>query len=136
TRAPQIPTPVPLVAAPRIPSAPGTLHCNDGARTKSAYLLGDCFAKRRGCLPRMSVDRHIARDDGRLQVSLQRVHFFPGSRPLPEERRAHAHQRGPFLDGRLEVVAHAHGQLAAEEEAPGQTLVAQLAQPDEVRADP
>ena len=31
---------------------------------------------------------------------------------LPENRRSHPHHRRPFLNGDLEVVTHAHGQLA------------------------
>src|SRR5947209_18706870 len=56
--------------------------------------------------------------------------------PLPEDSRAHPHERRALLDGRPEVVAHASRELtvAVAEHAARAQLVAEGAQPSEVAA--
>ena len=58
-------------------------------------------------------------------------------RARPEDGRADPHHGGPLLDGHLEVVAHAHGEVVHAEagNAGGHRRVAQLPEPPEVRAD-
>src|SRR6202007_1388714 len=60
----------------------------------------------------------------------------PLRRALAEDLRAHPHKSGPLLDRHLEVVAHAHGGVRAEEERLGAGLVPERAQPAEVGAGP
>ena len=57
-----------------------------------------------------------------------RTPLHSGFLPFAEQRRAHAHVSGAFLDGHLQVVRHAHGKLRQF------VLRRQFAQPAEVTA--